>query len=96
MLYPLFSIIFSTLFPNAPQVGTKWVGVSPARFRSISSSPSDLTVEILGGVGEKVVVSFYNSAAAAEEGGGVVDVACTIPSGGAARVSVPGKTCTTL
>ena len=73
------------------EVGTKWVGVSPARVQSISSDGGELSALIRGAPEE--VVSFAFAPPAAAAAAGVVTVTCHIPPGGAARVTVPAATC---
>ena len=54
----------------------------------ISATATALDVVLRGAPGERVAVGFVAPASTA-----VLTVECTVPAGGAARVSVPARTC---
>jgi hypothetical protein len=67
---------------------SKWVPVSEARFSDVQSDAAQASVAVRGQAGELVTVSWWDSAAQK-----AVQVACTLPEGGSAVVSVPSAVC---
>ena len=75
----------------------KWVGVSPARVRSIEvvrrhSGNASLEVAVRGAPGELVALAFAPPARTSGAWAAAV-VECTVPSSGALVVAVPERSC---
>ena len=66
------------------EVNDKWVGVSPARFQSISSDDFGLDVVLRGTPGEKVTVNFVLPS---DE---IVSVTCEVDDASTARIHTSG------
>ena len=75
------------------EVGSKWVGVSPARVQQVYYADTQLTVTVRGAVSETVSIAFASPGSSDHPAGKVVTVDCVIPSGGTARANVPSATC---